>query len=58
MIKSNNIRKFKYKQFNHFTTQQFFLSLLKFSEKNKTENTLKNTLFQLLLITVINLNLL
>jgi hypothetical protein len=32
------------------------LLLHKFGEKNKTKNTLKNTLFQLLLITVINLN--
>ena len=32
------------------------LVLHKLGKKTKTENTLKNTLFQLLLITVINLN--
>ena len=32
------------------------LLLHKFGKKTKTENTLKNTLFKLFLITVINLN--
>jgi hypothetical protein len=32
------------------------LVLHRFGEKTKIQNTLKNTLFQLLLITVINLN--
>jgi len=32
------------------------LVLHKFSEKTRIENTLKNTLFQLSLITVININ--